>query len=114
MMAQGNCTGAVLSPALDPMEGLWTVDEQAELSVGERIRELRHARGWSAQQLADESVRAGAKLLKRSAIAKVENGLRRLQLDEAVIIARIFDVPVDDLIELESGGIGPESEPASG
>src|SRR5580692_9813848 len=99
MAAQGNCAGAVLLPALDPMEGPWMMDEQAELSVGERIRGLRRARGWSAQRLADEAAQAGAKLLKRSAIAKVEIGLRRLQLDEAIIIAKIFDVPVDDLIE---------------
>lgn len=114
MMAQRNCPRTVLWPALDPMEGPWMVDEQAELGVGERIRELRQARRWSAQRLADEAVRAGASLLKRSAIAKVENGLRRLQFDEAVIIARIFDVPLDDLTEPELGGSSSDSVPTAG
>lgn len=77
------------------------------LKVGERIKALRQQRGWSAERVAKESPYP----LDRTAIWKIENGRRRLQLEEAVALARVFRVPLERLIDsdqdsLESGDAG--------
>ena len=41
--------------------------------VAGRIKELRAARGWSAQSLADECARLGLTSLNRGTIAKIES-----------------------------------------
>jgi len=97
----------VLQPALQPTEGLWGLAELEGLSVGERIKALRDERHWSAQKLADVCARAGAPSLTRSALAKVENNLRRLRTEEAVSVAQVLDVPLDDLLGAEADLPGP-------
>jgi transcriptional regulator with XRE-family HTH domain len=92
----------ILQPTLQPTEGLWVLAELEGLSVGERIKALRDERRWSAQKLADGCARAGAPSLTRSALAKVENGLRRLRTEEAVPLAQVLDVPLGDLLGAEA------------
>ncbi|HEX4090633.1 MAG TPA: AAA family ATPase [Trebonia sp.] len=92
-----------MQPTPQPTEGLWVLAELEGLSVGERIKALRDDRHWSAQKLADECSRVGASSLTRSALAKVENGLRRLQAEEAVPLAQVLDIPLDDLLGGEPG-----------
>jgi transcriptional regulator with XRE-family HTH domain len=96
----------VMQPTPQPTEGLWVLADLEGLSVGERIKALRDDRHWSAQKLADECSRVGASSLTRSALAKVENGLRRLQIEEAVPLAQVLDIPLDDLL----GGEADEPE----
>jgi transcriptional regulator with XRE-family HTH domain len=56
-----------------------------------RLKELRQRRGMSAQRLADRLEGAGVKL-RRAAIAKIENGTRSIDLDEALALAWALDV----------------------
>jgi transcriptional regulator with XRE-family HTH domain len=104
MMSQWKHQGAVLDPARNRAEGLWTLADLGELSVGERIKTLREERDWTAKRLADECELAGAPSLTRSAIAKVEAGLRRLRPEEAVTLARVFGVPTDALLGVSRDG----------
>jgi transcriptional regulator with XRE-family HTH domain len=64
-----------------------------------RIRRMRTQRGWSAQHLADSCARAGARSLTRSAIAKIESGIRQsVTADEVAALAHVFGVSVADLL----------------
>ena len=73
--------------------------------VGERVRELRHRRGQSVAELAADCAAAGHPELTRDAIYTIESG-RRLEgrrrrtvsVDELVAFARVFDVPVFELL----------------
>lgn len=111
MMSHKGHGGAVLERVLQPAEGPGALVELEGLSVGERIKALRDARSWSAQKLADESALAGAPSLTRSALAKVENGLRRLRTEEAVTLTQVLGVPLGDLLSVE--GSGPDHIPGS-
>lgn len=61
--------------------------------VRKRIRALRIARGLS---LADLAARAH---LSQSTLSRIENGQRRLALDQLVTLARILDTTLDQLVE---------------
>lgn len=61
--------------------------------VRRRIRALRLAQGWSLEDLAG---RAG---LSQSTLSRIENGGRRLALDQLVTLARALDTSLDQLVE---------------
>ncbi|MDN5749228.1 MAG: helix-turn-helix transcriptional regulator [Pseudonocardia sp.] len=61
--------------------------------VRSRIRALRVAQGWSLQDLA---TRAN---LSQSSLSRIENGQRRLALDQLVTLARALDTSLDQLVE---------------
>jgi transcriptional regulator with XRE-family HTH domain len=85
--------------------GMDTMDTEAGPDTpGERVRQLRLARGWSLQQLAD---RIGA---SKPQIDKLERGTRRLTQDWGTRLAAAFDVPETDFL---SGG-GPSPVPSAG
>ncbi|GAA1900773.1 helix-turn-helix transcriptional regulator [Streptomyces sodiiphilus] len=69
--------------------------EDGELDglVRKRIRALRVAQGWSLEELAG---RAG---ISQSSLSRIENGRRRLALDQLVILARALDTTLDQLVE---------------
>jgi transcriptional regulator with XRE-family HTH domain len=110
--SHGSAVLEMPQPALQPTEGLWVLPELEGLSVGERIKALRDERHWSAQKLADVCARAGAPSLTRSALAKVENNLRRLRTEEAVSVAQVLDVPLGDLLGAEADLPGPAAAAA--
>jgi transcriptional regulator with XRE-family HTH domain len=57
-----------------------------------RMRELRHRRGWSAQEMSNRMSTAGAPIT-RGMIANLENGRRAdVTVDELAGAARIFGV----------------------
>lgn len=58
-----------------------------------RIRALRVAQGWSLGELA---ARAN---LSQSSLSRIENGQRRLALDQLVTLARALDTTLDQLVE---------------
>lgn len=67
------------------------------VSIGTRIRDLRNAHGMSQARLADAlSARLG-KAFDSSAMTRTEKGSRRLQADEAVLLAEIFEVPISSI-----------------
>ncbi|MFR9805249.1 helix-turn-helix domain-containing protein [Pseudonocardia sp. RS010] len=61
--------------------------------VRKRIRALRVAQGWSLDAL-------GARTrLSPSTLSRIENGQRRLALDQLVTLARALDTSLDQLVE---------------
>ncbi|GAB3969421.1 helix-turn-helix transcriptional regulator [Actinoallomurus acanthiterrae] len=69
--------------------------EDGELDglVRKRIRALRVAQGWSLEELA---ARAN---VSQSTLSRIENGRRRLALDQLVTLARALDTSLDQLVE---------------
>ncbi|MBT2414389.1 helix-turn-helix domain-containing protein [Streptomyces sp. ISL-12] len=61
--------------------------------VRARIRALRVAQGWSLDEL------AGRARLSPSTLSRIENGRRRLALDQLVTLARALDTSLDQLVE---------------
>lgn len=68
-------------------------DGQLDCLVRKRIRALRVAQGWSLEELA---TRAN---LSQSSLSRIENGRRRLALDQLVTLARALDTTLDQLVE---------------
>ncbi|MER7775403.1 XRE family transcriptional regulator [Streptomyces sp. NPDC096191] len=61
--------------------------------VRKRIRALRVAQGWSLEELAARA------RLSQSTLSRIENGHRRLALDQLVTLARALDTSLDQLVE---------------
>lgn len=71
-----------------------TQDEgELDSLVRKRIRALRLAQGWSLEELANRS------RLSQSTLSRIENGQRRLALDQLVTLARALDTSLDQLVE---------------
>ncbi|WP_196467524.1 helix-turn-helix domain-containing protein [Planomonospora sp. ID91781] len=68
-------------------------DEELDGLVRKRVRALRVAQGWSLEELA---TRAN---LSQSSLSRIENGRRRLALDQLVVLARALDTTLDQLVE---------------
>ena len=68
-------------------------DGELDSLVRKRIRALRVAQGWSLEELA-----ARAKV-SQSTLSRIENGQRRLALDQLVTLARALDTTLDQLVE---------------
>lgn len=69
-------------------------DDGLESLVRKRIRALRVAQGWSLGELARRA------RLSQSTLSRIENGQRRLALDQLVILARALDTSLDQLVEM--------------
>ena len=71
----------------------------AEATVARRIRFERENRDWSPAKLAQQMTAAGYPL-NQSAIWRIENGdpPRRVNLEEAVGFAKVFEMGLEDLI----------------
>ncbi|MFC9031031.1 helix-turn-helix domain-containing protein [Streptomyces arboris] len=78
--------------------------------VRKRIRALRVAQGWSLEEL------AGRANLSQSSLSRIENGQRRLALDQLVTLARALDTTLDQLVETASDDviISPMTDGAHG
>lgn len=68
-------------------------DGQLDGLVRKRIRALRLAHGWSLEELAARAH------LSQSSLSRIENGRRRLALDQLVTLARALDTTLDQLVE---------------
>ena len=68
-------------------------DEDLDSLVRKRIRALRVAQGWSLEELASRAH------LSQSSLSRIENGRRRLALDQLVTLARALDTTLDQLVE---------------
>ena len=60
--------------------------------VGQRVKDVRVVKGWSAQQLADATESLGFPI-KRSTIASLETGRRGVSLPDLLALAWALDVP---------------------
>ncbi|MEU0981528.1 helix-turn-helix domain-containing protein, partial [Streptomyces griseus] len=74
-------------------------DGELDSLVRKRIRALRVAQGWSLEELA-----ARAKV-SQSTLSRIENGRRRLALDQLVTLARALDTSLDQLVETASDDV---------
>ncbi len=77
-------------------------------AFGQRTRALRTDRGWTQLQVAEGLTIAGLKGWRRATVTALEAGDRQITVEEALVIAHVFGVPVVDLLPL-----GPEPEEAS-
>lgn len=67
--------------------------------VRKRIRALRVAQGWSLEELASRAQ------VSQSTLSRIENGQRRLALDQLVTLARALDTSLDQLVETAADDI---------
>lgn len=68
-------------------------DGELDSLVRKRIRALRVAQGWSLEEL------AGRARVSQSTLSRIENGQRRLALDQLVTLAKALDTTLDQLVE---------------
>ncbi|MEV5669488.1 MULTISPECIES: helix-turn-helix domain-containing protein [Streptomyces] len=74
-------------------------DDELDSLVRKRIRALRVAQGWSLEEL------AGRAHIGQSTLSRIENGRRRLALDQLVTLARALDTSLDQLVETASDDV---------
>ncbi|OLT06138.1 XRE family transcriptional regulator [Pseudonocardia sp. CNS-004] len=74
-------------------------DDDLDALVRSRIRALRVAQGWSLDELASRAK------ISQSSLSRIENGRRRLALDQLVTIARALDTSLDQLVETASDDV---------
>ena len=67
--------------------------------VRNRIRALRVAQGWSLEDLAARAQ------LSPSSLSRIENGQRRLALDQLVDLARALNTSLDQLVEMATDDV---------
>ncbi|GGZ85464.1 helix-turn-helix domain-containing protein [Streptomyces bluensis] len=68
-----------------------------EGNVAVRIKLEREARGWSTNALSDRLNEAGFEM-NPSAVWRIENGKRRINLDEAIGFAEVFGIDLRNLV----------------
>ncbi|MFZ3569655.1 helix-turn-helix domain-containing protein [Streptomyces sp. BH097] len=78
----------------DPPEGVLL---SGEGNVAVRIKLEREARGWSTNALSDRLNEAGFDM-NPSAVWRIENGKRRINLDEAIGFADVFGLDLRNLV----------------
>jgi transcriptional regulator with XRE-family HTH domain len=71
-------------------------ESQAQLQLGERVRQLREARGWSQEGFAHEGG------LGRSFAGAIERGEKDIRLSTLIQLARALGVSLSQLLK----GIG--------
>lgn len=67
--------------------------DAVQKSLGKRIRQLRHAKGWSQEYLADEAS------MHRTYMWGIEQGVRNPSIRHLVRIADALQVPLATLFE---------------
>ncbi|MCX5267414.1 helix-turn-helix transcriptional regulator [Streptomyces sp. NBC_00199] len=78
----------------DPQQGVLL---SGEGNVAVRIKLEREARGWSTNALSDRLNEAGFEM-NPSAVWRIENGKRRINLDEAIGFAEVFGLDLRNLV----------------
>ena len=87
-----------------------TQDDDLDSLVRKRIRALRVAQGLSLEELAARA------RFSQSSLSRIENGQRRLALDQLVVLAKALDTTLDQLVETASDDVitSPTIEGAHG
>ncbi|WP_327375428.1 helix-turn-helix domain-containing protein [Streptomyces sp. NBC_01216] len=70
---------------------------QGEDNAAQRIKAEREKRGWSTTTLSDRVNEAGYEM-NPSAVWRIENGKRRINLDEAIGFASVFGVSLSNFV----------------
>lgn len=66
---------------------------------GESVRELRTAQGWSQEELADRMRSRGIEDAAALRVSRLENGQRRVRLDEVLTLSEVFKIPVRSMVK---------------
>lgn len=71
----------------------------SEGNAAARVALEREVRGWSTIELAQRVTKAGVKM-NQTAVWRIENGepRRRINLDEALALSRVFELPLEELM----------------
>lgn len=75
------------------------MNQEVERAVGQNIRTLREATGFTQEMLAAKLQVLGCDIT-RSAVAKIEVGQRHLYPDELILLKKILAVSYDQLLEV--------------
>lgn len=75
------------------------MNAKTERIVGQNIKRLREAQGFTQEMLAAKLQLNGCDIT-RSAIAKIEVGQRHLYADELILIAKIIGVGYDEILRI--------------
>ncbi|MFZ3558485.1 helix-turn-helix domain-containing protein [Streptomyces sp. BH055] len=78
----------------EPTQGVLLSGEN---NVAVRIKLEREARGWSTNALSDRLNEAGFDM-NPSAVWRIENGRRRINLDDAIGFAEVFGIDLRNLV----------------
>lgn len=78
--------------------------ETVATQVGQRIRKIRKARGWSLDDLAARTHERG---LVKSQLGKIENGAPRTSADQFAVIAAALGVPLSRLFRGLAANVAP-------
>ena len=80
----------------------------SEGNIAARVALEREVRGWSTIELADRVSKAGVKM-NQTAVWRIENGTprRRINVDEALAFARVFELPLEELMSPSDPEPGP-------
>ncbi|MBE6673667.1 MAG: helix-turn-helix transcriptional regulator [Ruminococcaceae bacterium] len=74
------------------------MNADVEKRVGQNVRSLREAKGFTQEQLATRLQLRGCDMT-RSAVAKIEVGQRHLYPDEIILIKEILNVNYEDILK---------------
>jgi len=80
-----------------------------ELIVAQRIRQERQAREWSLDVLSRRLKSETGTAVTPSALSLVENGKRRITLNEALAYAKVFGIELSDLLQQQPGDLRLQS-----
>ncbi|MET8720033.1 helix-turn-helix domain-containing protein [Streptomyces misionensis] len=82
----------------------------SEGNIAARVALEREVRGWSTIELADRVSKAGVKM-NQTAVWRIENGTprRRINVDEALAFARVFELPLEELMSPPLEGLDLDS-----
>ena len=83
--------------------------ESLKRVIGDNVKHLREAAGWTQGQLVDQLRRSGLEI-SRSSIAWLETGRREPGTAELLLLAQVFDVPVHELVSTDVPEIQLTSE----
>ena len=81
----------------------------SEDNVAARVALEREVRGWSTTELAARMTRLGVPM-NQTAVWRIENGAprRKITLDEALGFARVFELPLEELMSAPLEGLDIE------
>jgi transcriptional regulator with XRE-family HTH domain len=67
--------------------------------VGTAMKQGRAIRNWRQEDLSEIATRMGCRTLSRAAVAGIESGRRRIDLDELYYVCRALDLSLADMLE---------------
>ncbi len=76
---------------------MWSAVMAMVINVATRIRVEREARGWNTNALSDRLNEAGFEM-NPSAVWRIENGKRRINLDDAIGFAEVLGIDLRNLV----------------